>query len=196
MLLKEKVNSNMILKLPLIQAPIQNPEVELVGKQANGRDVSGVRFQLGNLPRNTEEWFETVTERGIKNADFEQSSNNITVGQHYGFGCNLKSGDSLEKVLAIAEFLPRMLENDIPMNVVKAYLTEVGEDFVNVNWDNVNINHFKNFKEIVQHYYPEVLELSSTITDNIDWENIVESIPEIIINYDNDSWVFSRKTGS
>lgn len=186
----------MILKLPLIQAPIQNPEVELVGKQANGRDVSGVRFQLGNLPRNAEEWFETVTERGIKNADFEQSNNNITVGQHYGFGCNLKSGDSLEKVLAIAEFLPRMLENNIPMNVVKAYLTEVGEDFVNVNWDNVNINHFKNFKEIAQHYYPEVLELSSIITDNIDWESIVESIPEIIVNYNNDSWVFSRKTGS
>lgn len=99
---------------------VLTPSVDLIGKNANNRDVS-IRFEIHEIPATDAEWIRAALERDLP-VDEEKTQGNIVVGQHKGFAGLIKSYDSLERVLHVRNLLMPYLDDPEYRDALGYYL--------------------------------------------------------------------------
>lgn len=101
------------------------PYVQLIGKNANNRDVT-LSFSLDELPANEAEWIAKAKEQGFP-VDEAKTRGNIVVGQHYGFHGLIRAYDFLDdvllakKALDVVDVMP--FRNTPPRSVLRKFFT-------------------------------------------------------------------------
>ena len=79
-------------------------KVELIGKQANGRDAM-LAFTTENYPKTVDEWIVAATKAGINFDEAVTREKGVNIGQFSSSGGYVKAGDTLEEYVQAQELI-------------------------------------------------------------------------------------------
>lgn len=174
------------------------PSVELVGKNANNRDVS-IRFDIDHMPVDDEQWLAAAHERGLA-VDESKTRGNIIVGQHNGFGGFLKSYDTLQDAVAAREVvLTADLIHPEYKDAYNRFLRQQGLTAQEVDFQCDSVGPEDSYYQIalqrgllVGGEHP----LSQVLNARTDWEQVLQEVKEPHEEYvrtKSGVWYFSYK---
>ncbi len=169
--------------------------VELVGKQANGRDTM-LRFDSNDYPKTTEEWIVRAEKAGA-NFDAEVTKEaGITLGQFMFGGGFVKVDDSLENYVDARNLIDEITKNtglsdintvDMVLIYTKAKLgiKEVS-DFRKVITNKVDIQGpYSTRDEILEE---ENSHLPTDVLNAVDWSKVGDPAGILTVKIPSGSW--------
>lgn len=183
------------------------PSVELVGKNANGRDVT-IRVDIDHLPTTDEQWYEMAVAAGLP-ADLDKSRGNIVVGNHNGFGGSIKSFDTLDHVLRAAQYVREIDARGLPesKDILQRHAHTLGVHVLDLWADGQNpplVIKFANWRDAVGYANPFkitdhtddpslVFGFMDTVYDRLDG---LVSWRDVIATSRDDMWTYETPDGS
>lgn len=161
----------------------RTPSTQLIGKNANSRDVT-IRCEINDLPADVEEWIAKAQAEG-QPVDAEKTrAAGVVVGNHNGFGGLIAYLTPLEQVHQAARLVNYADKHTNPA-ARQAFLTLVknsGLPLDSINLDTVLVEVYPSWRSIAETFgwaptsYVESDGFTEVLNSYVNWEGFVREI--------------------